>query len=46
MNNCNSDLGREKQMKGSSKEIPPRKAINGRIKPHALEKSMSEWPWK
>lgn len=46
MNNCNSNLGREKQIKGSLEEIPPRKAINGRVKPRVLEKSASELPWR
>lgn len=46
MNNCSTDLGREKHIKGSLEEIPPRKAIDGRIKPHALENSASELPWR
>lgn len=46
MNNCNSDLWKEKHIKGSSDEIPPRKATDGKIQPCALEKTASELPWR
>lgn len=46
MNKRNTDLGKEKHIEGSSEETPPREAIDGKIKPCALEKMASELPWR